>query len=91
MFHNAGEYAVLQIWGEAFASMQQVGMTNQEIVAVFDDWKARGTLDSYMLDVTREVRCARHAGLLHARRHARGELHGMFGVTHAREVNPIVS
>lgn len=55
MYHNAGEYAVLQIWGEAFATMKGAGMSNAEIHAELCDWKIRGKLDSYMLDITMAV------------------------------------
>merc|ERR1711865_327246 len=55
MYHNAGEYAVLQIWGEAVVAMRNAGMGNAEIKAKLASWKARGDLDSYMLDITIEV------------------------------------
>jgi len=55
MYHNAGEYAVLQIWGEAFAALRGIGLNGDEIQATLAEWKARGDLDSYMLDITYEV------------------------------------
>jgi len=55
MYHNAGEYAILQIWGEAFSAMKCVGLKNPEIHAVLSEWKSRKTLNSYMLDITIEV------------------------------------
>jgi 6-phosphogluconate dehydrogenase len=55
MYHNAGEYAVLQIWGEAVVAMKNRGMSGDDISAVLKTWKARGDLDSYMLDITIEV------------------------------------
>lgn len=55
MYHNAGEYAVLQIWGEAYATMKSAGMSNPEIHAELLEWKSRGKLDSYMLDITMAV------------------------------------
>jgi 6-phosphogluconate dehydrogenase len=55
MFHNAGEYAILQIWGEVFDILREGGLTNDEIVAVLQSWKARKLLDSYMLDISIEV------------------------------------
>jgi 6-phosphogluconate dehydrogenase len=55
MYHNAGEYAILQIWAEAYAAMKGAGLTNMEVHAALSEWKARGTLSSYMLDITIEV------------------------------------
>lgn len=55
MYHNAGEYAILQLWGEVYAAMRGAGMTGDEIKAKLSSWKARGDLDSYMLDITIEV------------------------------------
>jgi 6-phosphogluconate dehydrogenase len=55
MYHNAGEYAVLQLWGEAVTAMKHRGMSGDDIAAVLRSWKARGDLDSYMLDITIEV------------------------------------
>jgi 6-phosphogluconate dehydrogenase len=55
MYHNAGEYAVLQIWAEAYSLLRGFGMGAEEIQKVLRDWKARGPLASYMLDITIEV------------------------------------
>jgi len=55
MYHNAGEYAVLQIWAEAYASLRGLGLAGGEVQKVLGEWKARGDLDSYMLDITYEV------------------------------------
>mmetsp|Transcript_118888 Transcript_118888/g.296584 ORF Transcript_118888/g.296584 Transcript_118888/m.296584 type:complete len:506 (-) Transcript_118888:362-1879(-) len=55
MYHNAGEYAVLQIWAEAFATLRGFGYDGEGIRKVLTSWKERGALDSYMLDITREV------------------------------------
>jgi len=55
MYHNAGEYAILQLWGEVYAAMRGAGMTGDEIHAKLSAWKAKGDLDSYMLDITIEV------------------------------------
>ncbi|KAG5467463.1 hypothetical protein CUR178_01106 [Leishmania enriettii] len=52
MYHNAGEYAILQIWGEAFNALQALGFNNDEIADVFESWKAKGFLKSYMLDIS---------------------------------------
>jgi 6-phosphogluconate dehydrogenase len=55
MYHNAGEYAVLQLWGEAVVAMRNRGMSGDDISAKLREWKARGDLESYMLDITIEV------------------------------------
>jgi len=55
MYHNAGEYAVLQLWGEAYVAMRNQGMSGEQIKEKLLSWKARGDLDSYMLDITIEV------------------------------------
>jgi len=55
MYHNAGEYAVLQIWAEAYTALRGMGLDAEEIQGTLRDWKARGPLDSYMLDITLEV------------------------------------
>lgn len=52
MYHNSGEYAILQIWGEAFDIMLEFGLTNDQIADVFEAWKAKGFLSSYMLDIS---------------------------------------
>lgn len=52
MYHNAGEYAILQIWGEVFDSLLALGLTNSEIADVLEAWKAKGFLASYMLDIS---------------------------------------
>lgn len=52
MYHNAGEYAILQIWGEAYNAMLALGLTNDEIADVFEAWKSKGFLKSYMLDIS---------------------------------------
>ncbi|CCW62169.1 unnamed protein product [Phytomonas sp. EM1] len=52
MYHNAGEYAILQIWGEVFSALHAMGLTNDEIGDILEAWKARGFLKSYMLDIT---------------------------------------
>merc|ERR1719453_548901 len=52
MYHNAGEYAVLQIWSEAFSALKGMGLSQAEIQEVLAEWKGRNDLDSYMLDIT---------------------------------------
>jgi len=55
MYHNAGEYAVLQIWGEAVAALRSWGLSGESVRQVLALWKGKGALDSYMLDITMEV------------------------------------
>eukprot|EP00929_Paragymnodinium_shiwhaense_P112639 TRINITY_DN80905_c0_g1_i1.p1 TRINITY_DN80905_c0_g1~~TRINITY_DN80905_c0_g1_i1.p1 ORF type:complete len:690 (-),score=208.27 TRINITY_DN80905_c0_g1_i1:323-2392(-) len=61
MFHNAGEYAVLQIWGEVHEVMKAYGVAPADQAKILESWKKKkggrydGLLDSYMLDITIEV------------------------------------
>lgn len=55
MYHNAGEYAILQIWGEVFDVLVAYGLPNDEIASVLESWKSRGFLASYMLDISIEA------------------------------------
>lgn len=52
MYHNAGEYAILQIWGEIYEALRVMGLNNDEIANVFISWKSKGFLTSYMLDIS---------------------------------------
>ncbi|CAG9582689.1 putative 6-phosphogluconate dehydrogenase,decarboxylating [Leishmania major strain Friedlin] len=61
MYHNAGEYAVLQIWGEAYSALLAFGFDNDQIADVFESWKADGFLKSYMLDISIAACRAREA------------------------------
>ncbi|CCW69505.1 unnamed protein product [Phytomonas sp. Hart1] len=62
MYHNAGEYAILQIWGEIFSALRAMGLTNDEIGDIFEAWKAKGFLKSYMLDISIAVCRAKEEG-----------------------------
>ena len=62
MFHNAGEYAILQIWGEVFDILRAAGLPNDDIASILQSWKERKFLDSYMLDITIEVCKAKDNG-----------------------------
>lgn len=61
MYHNAGEYAVLQIWAEALGVLEAWGVSPERQESILTSWKARrggshdGLLNSYMLDITIEV------------------------------------
>ncbi|EPY22921.1 6-phosphogluconate dehydrogenase [Strigomonas culicis] len=52
MYHNAGEYAILQIWGEVFNALTALGFSNDEVADVLQSWKEEGFLKSYMLDIS---------------------------------------
>eukprot|EP00760_Papus_ankaliazontas_P020282 PhM_4_TR18306/c0_g1_i1/m.64685/K00033/PGD, gnd, gntZ; 6-phosphogluconate dehydrogenase len=54
MFHNAGEYAILQIWAEAVQVLQETS-SPEAAVQTLESWKAKKFLDSYMLDITIEA------------------------------------
>lgn len=67
MYHNAGEYAILQIWGEAVAIMKAWGVPRERSAEILNSWKTKtggkheNFLNSYMLDITVEtVRAADH-------------------------------
>jgi 6-phosphogluconate dehydrogenase len=61
MYHNAGEYAILQIWGEVFAIMRQWRLSSAVMTETLTAWKTKkggkhnNFLASYMLDITAEV------------------------------------
>jgi 6-phosphogluconate dehydrogenase len=61
MYHNAGEYAILQIWGEVFDILRAYGLNNAQIAHVLEGWRSRGFLTSYMLDISIEAAKARDA------------------------------
>ncbi len=61
MVHNGIEYGDLQLLGEAYNLMSRLlGMDAAEMSGVFDGW-SRGDLDSYLVEVTRDVLAARDA------------------------------
>lgn len=55
MYHNAGEYAILQIWGEVYDILKTSGASNAEIAKILEEWKTRGFLESYMLQISIEA------------------------------------
>lgn len=61
MYHNAGEYAILQIWGEVHAVMKAWGLSADRQGEILTSWKTKAGgahenfLSSYMLDITVEV------------------------------------
>jgi len=61
MYHNAGEYAILQIWGEVFSIMKEWRIPAATMGELLTSWKTKkggnhpNFLSSYMLDITVEV------------------------------------
>lgn len=61
MYHNAGEYAILQIWGEVHAILKSFGIAPAREAEILTGWKTKtggshpNLLSSYMLDITVEA------------------------------------
>ena len=55
MVHNGIEYGDMQLICEAYFVLKHaLGLTNDELYDVFDDWN-RGELDSYLIEITRDI------------------------------------
>ena len=55
MVHNGIEYGDMQLICEAYALLARAGgLTNDRLAAVFDEWN-RGELDSYLVEITRDI------------------------------------
>jgi len=55
MVHNGIEYGDMQLISEAYHLLKSVvGLTNDELHKVFDDWN-KGDLDSYLIEITRDI------------------------------------
>jgi len=55
MVHNGIEYGDMQVICEAYQLMKQaLGMTNDEISVVFDEWN-KGELSSFLIEITRDI------------------------------------
>jgi 6-phosphogluconate dehydrogenase len=55
MVHNGIEYGDMQLICEAYFVLKQaLGLTNDELYQVFDQWN-RGELDSYLIEITRDI------------------------------------
>ena len=62
MVHNGIEYGDMQLICEAYQLMRDVlGMSAGEMSAVFQGWN-RGELDSYLIEITRDVLAYKDAG-----------------------------
>ena len=61
MVHNGIEYGDMQLIGEAYWMLKQaLGLSNEELYQVFDDWN-HGELDSYLIEITRDIFSVRDA------------------------------
>ena len=40
-YHNAGEYAVLQIWGEVHEVLRAYGMSGEDQAKLLESWKTK--------------------------------------------------
>jgi 6-phosphogluconate dehydrogenase len=61
MVHNGIEYGDMQLIAEAYHLLRAVGgLSHDELAAVFDEWN-RGKLDSYLIEITRDVVAFRDA------------------------------
>ena len=55
MVHNGIEYGDMQMICEVYHLMKDgLGMSNEDMHAVFDEWN-RGELDSYLIEITRDI------------------------------------
>ena len=55
MVHNGIEYGDMQLICEAYFMLKEaLGLTNDELYDVFDDWN-RGELESYLIEITRDI------------------------------------
>ncbi|MGA2621687.1 MAG: decarboxylating NADP(+)-dependent phosphogluconate dehydrogenase [Thermoguttaceae bacterium] len=59
MVHNGIEYGDMQLIGEAYWVLKNaLGLTNEQLYDVFAEWN-RGELDSYLIEITRDIFGAR--------------------------------
>ena len=55
MVHNGIEYGDMQLICEAYFILKHtLGLTNQELYKVFDDWN-KSELESYLIEITRDI------------------------------------
>jgi 6-phosphogluconate dehydrogenase len=55
MVHNGIEYGDMQLISEAYSLLKDgLGLNNDELYNVFDEWN-RGELDSYLIEITRDI------------------------------------
>ncbi len=55
MVHNGIEYGDMQLINEAYHIMKELlGLNHEEMRQIFDEWN-RGKLDSYLIEITRDI------------------------------------
>ncbi len=55
MVHNGIEYGDMQLISEAYHLMKELlGLNHEEMHQIFDEWN-RGKLDSYLIEITRDI------------------------------------
>ncbi|XP_058116865.1 6-phosphogluconate dehydrogenase, decarboxylating [Anopheles ziemanni] len=54
MVHNGIEYGDMQLICEAYHLMLALGMTQKEMAQEFDEWN-KGVLDSFLIEITRDI------------------------------------
>lgn len=54
MVHNGIEYGDMQLICEVYHILRTVGFTQDEMAQVFDDWN-KGDLNSYLIEITRDI------------------------------------
>lgn len=54
MVHNGIEYGDMQLIGEVYHLMQSIGLNQAEMADAFDEWN-KGELDSFLIEITRDI------------------------------------
>ncbi|CAH1974608.1 unnamed protein product [Acanthoscelides obtectus] len=54
MVHNGIEYGDMQLIGEVYHVMTAMGLTQEEMASTFDEWN-KGELDSFLIEITRDI------------------------------------
>ncbi|GJQ67340.1 hypothetical protein Trydic_g8236 [Trypoxylus dichotomus] len=54
MVHNGIEYGDMQLIGEIYHLMQSIGLNQAEMADAFDEWN-KGELDSFLIEITRDI------------------------------------
>ena len=54
MVHNGIEYGDMQLIGEVYHLMQALGLKQEEMAETFEEWN-KGELDSFLIEITRDI------------------------------------
>lgn len=54
MVHNGIEYGDMQLICEAYDLMRSIGMNQEEMAQAFEEWN-KGELDSFLIEITRDI------------------------------------